>query len=280
MHLESVCKCCCSSLKMHKFSDWLEQHVQNTASPLSWWQKAVAWSWKTLVFLREMNQVTACESLWRAVVLYSVEVQDSCLSHFPEVLSASWWSPHSELATRGLRWCCSWLCCTLSAVNHTVQHISLFVCFLSHLHISFSLKKTAIYRQMFLIHLQKKKQKNNHKCFIQSRRWFCLSPWTSHGLSIWGGEKQENLAADFEKQHKTPFAHGGVHFDAATSRGSTKSSSCRGVWLISTGSHIMSGLLGPVKSNHSSTYCKVIVRVLKMIYFIVVKIVSALEKHL
>lgn len=55
-----------------------------------------------------------------------------------------------------------------------------------------------------------------------------------------GGEK--NLAADFEKQHKTPFAHGGVHFDAAprhrqvrkknkneTSRGSTKSSSCRGV---------------------------------------------------
>lgn len=31
MHLkESVCKCCCSSLKIHKFSDWLEQHVQNT----------------------------------------------------------------------------------------------------------------------------------------------------------------------------------------------------------------------------------------------------------
>lgn len=42
----------------------------------------------------------------------------------------------------------------------------------------------------------------------------------------------------------------------------------------------MSGLLGPVKSNHSSTYWKVIVRVLKMIYFIVAKIVSALQKHL
>lgn len=128
--------------------------------------------------------------IWRAVVLYSVEVQDSCLSHFPEVLSASWWSPHSELATRGLRWCCSWLRCTLSAVNHTVQHVSLF-CFVFYpiSIFQFSRKKTAIYRQMFLIHLQKKNNKNNHKCFIQSRQWFCLSPWTSHGLSIWGGEK-------------------------------------------------------------------------------------------
>lgn len=120
MHLkESVCKRWCSSLKIHKFSDWLEQHVQNTASPLSAWQKAVRFEKRQYLW-----QVTACESL--AVVLYSVEVQDSCLSHFPEVLSASWWSPHSELATRGLRWRCSWLRCTLSAVNHTVQHVSLF----------------------------------------------------------------------------------------------------------------------------------------------------------
>lgn len=42
----------------------------------------------------------------------------------------------------------------------------------------------------------------------------------------------------------------------------------------------MSGLLGPVKSNHSSTYCKVVVLVLKMIYFTVAKIELALEKYL
>lgn len=141
MHLkESVCKRWCSSLKSHKFSDWLEQHVQNTASPLSAWQKAVTFEKRWYLW-----QVTACESL--AVDMTSCcfvfcEVQDSCLSHFPEVLSASWWSPHSELATRGLRWCCSWLRCTLSAVNHTVQHVSLFFFFYPISIFQFSRKKT------------------------------------------------------------------------------------------------------------------------------------------
>lgn len=59
MHLkENVCKRWCSSLKIHKFSDWLEQHVQNTASPLSAWQKAVTFEKRWYLW-----QVTACESL-------------------------------------------------------------------------------------------------------------------------------------------------------------------------------------------------------------------------
>lgn len=111
---------------------------------------------------------------------------------------------------------------------------------------------------MFLIQLQNKKyKKNNHWCFIQHR----TRTWL---LTLKNNTRLLLLTVEF-----TPTL---LHVTGKweRKRGSAKS----------RGSHIMSGHLGPVKSNHPLTYCKVIVRVLKMIYFMVTKIVPALEKHL
>lgn len=283
---ESVCKRWCSSLKIHRFSDWLEQHVQNTASPLSAWQKAVTfekrWYWW---------QVTACESL-------AVDMTSCCFVFcggsglMPESFP---WGFVCVLMVSTLRTCnqrpeVMLQLTALYLVSSESYSPARFIV-LSHFHLSILQKKTSIYRQMFLIHLQKKNNKNNHKCFIQSRQWFCLSPWTSHGLSILGEEKlgrwlwktaQDSFCSRWSSLWRCSTSPASEKKKQKTRRHVAQQSPVvvRGVWLISTGSHIMSGLLGPVKSNHSSTYCKVIVRVLKVIYFIVAKIVSALEKHL